>query len=66
MPKQRKRRLRGEGLEFIALFGGFAVGYLFAEGFLARSAHPLHWLVAALVGAIAGGVVLAWSRWTPR
>ena len=43
---------------YLALFGGFLLAYLIAEGALAARPHPVHWVVA-----LAGALVIAGSAY---
>lgn len=47
----RRREPEGPSIEALAgvVIAG-TLGYLTAEGLLARNVHPVHWLVAALAG----------------
>ena len=63
MPKRHKLRRGARGEEMIGALFGFLFGYMAAEGFLARSIHPLHWLAALIVGAGAYFGTLLWYRW---
>ena len=63
MPRRRSLRpgARGEGVIGAAV--GALAGYMAAEGILAPFMHPLHWLIAIIVAAIAYVGVLFWYRW---
>ena len=63
MPKRRSLRPGARGEEVIGAAIGALVGYIAAEAILAPLMHPLHWLVAIVVGGVAYVGVLLWYRW---
>ena len=70
MPKRKSPKLTPKeeavSTAYLALFGGFLLAYLIAEGALAARPHPVHW-VAALAGALLiGGAAYGLTLWRLR